>query len=200
MKGRLWKTVTVVALAALLLGALAPLALAQDEERGRREIPPELEEYQGKLQEALSGLKEPVERIRALKEELKEGRKEARSLLKEKGKEAVQSFKSDLLSLAEEYHEAFSQLREVRSDIAGIRGVRRQVARAVRAGDTDKAIQLIEDALAKIEQINSSLNQVAEQLEALRDQQAELIEKIRNFTPSGEEEQPDILEEQLFNT
>ncbi len=71
-------TMMMVALAvALLTGALAPLALAEGEEgetgRGatcRRSS----QEYQGEVQEALATLQEPMERVRALAAELKEGR------------------------------------------------------------------------------------------------------------------------------
>ena len=88
MKKKLATTMMVVLAVALLAGALAPPALAQGKgvAEGEGSLPPELQESQGEVQEALATLQEPMERIRTLAAELKEGRGAVVSALREKAR------------------------------------------------------------------------------------------------------------------
>jgi DNA repair exonuclease SbcCD ATPase subunit len=189
MKKKIGIVIMVMLSAALFLGALAPLALAEEEGAGAQgQLPPELQEYQGKVQEALASLREPLEQVRALAGELKEGRSAIRSALRDKGRGAAQAFAADLRDLVRESRDAVSEIKGIRSGVRNYRGLKRQVVQAVRDGDTDKAIELIEGALAKVDDARARLDQMVGDLEALKAKQAELLDGINAWTaPQGGE-------------
>lgn len=183
MKKKISVLVMVMLTAAFFLGALAPLAMAAGEgASGQGQLPPELQEYQGKMQEALAGLREPLERVRTLAGELKEGRSAILAALRDKGRGVAQAFAADLRDLARESRGAVSEVKKIRSGVGKYRGLKRQVVQAVRAGDTDKAIGLIEGALARVDDARSRLEQIAGDLEALKAKQAELTDRINAWT------------------
>lgn len=189
MKKKISVVTMVMLTAAFLLGVLAPLALAEGEgASGQGQLPPELQEYQGQVQEALASLREPLEQVRVLVGELKDGRDAIRSALQDKGRGAARAFASELRDLARESRGAVSEIKGIRNGVRNFRGLKRQVVRAVRDGDTDKAIGLIEGALAKVDDARSRLDQIAGDLEALKTKQAELLDRINAWTaPEGEE-------------
>ncbi len=79
-------------------------------------------------------------------------------------------------------------MRELRSGVRAFRNLKREVAAAVRAGDTDTAIELIEGALAKVDDTKARLEGLAGELEALQATQAELLDRINAWTPPEGEE------------
>ncbi len=83
---------------------------------------------------------------------------------------------------------ACSEIKGIRSGVRNYRDLKRQVVQAVRAGDTDKAIELIEGALARVDHARARLDQMVGDLEALKAKQAELLDGINAWTaPQGEE-------------
>jgi DNA repair exonuclease SbcCD ATPase subunit len=189
MKKKIGVVIMVMLSAALFLGALAPMALAEGEGAGAQgQLPPELQEYQGKVQEALASLREPLEQVRALAGELKEGRSAIRSALRDKGRGAAQAFAADLRDLVRETRSAVSEIKGIRSGVRNYRDLKRQVVQAVRDGDTGKAIELIEGALARVDDARARLDQMVGDLEALQAKQAELLNGINAWTaPQGGE-------------
>jgi hypothetical protein len=79
-------------------------------------------------------------------------------------------------------------MRELRSAVQQFRNIKREVAAAVRAGDTDTAIEVIESALARVDEARAKLEGLAGDLEALQASQAELIDRIEAWTPPEGEE------------
>jgi hypothetical protein len=187
MKKKMTVTMVLVLALALFLGALAPLAFAEGKGQGEQgetgNLPPELQEYQGKVQEALATLQEPIQRVRSLAGELKEGRGVLVSALRDQGDGAARAFAGDLRSYVQEARGVLAGLKEARSGVRGYRGLKRQVVQAVRAGDTGKAIEIIEGALAKVDEARAGLEQLASDLEALKTRQAELLDRINGWTP-----------------
>ncbi len=101
---------------------------------------------------------------------------------------AARAFASELRDLVQESRAAVSEIKGIRNGVRNFHGLKRQVVQAVRDGDTDKAIGLIEGALAKVDDARSRLDQTAGDLEALKTKQAELLDRINAWTaPEGEE-------------
>ena len=101
-------------------------------------LPPELQEYRERVQEALESLREPLQRVRELAEQLKQGRGLLVSALREKGREAVRAFSPDLQDYLRDWREVSGELRQVVSGIRNYRYLKMQVLRAVRSGDAQR--------------------------------------------------------------
>ncbi len=165
------------------LGALAPAALAQSEGAGKEGgLPPELQEYEGRIHEALALLKEPLERVRALAGDLKDSKGVVRDALSEKGEGAVEAFAGELRTYARDARDVSRHLGRARSGASGFRGLRRRVTRAVRDGDTEKAIEMIEDALSRVDEAKAGLEHLASDIEALLAEQAGLVDAINAWS------------------
>jgi len=183
------RVMLAVLVAALLAGLALPSALAAGEEGtgGGEELPPELQEYQERVQEALESLREPLERVRELAEQLKQGCRELVSAIREKGREAWQAFSSELRDLLRDTFTTTRQLRQVASGTRNYRYLKRQVLRAVRSGDTQRAEELIENALGKVDEARGRLESLASRLEELLGRQADLLESINAWSPPQQE-------------
>ena len=183
------RVMLAVLVAALLAGLALPSALAAgEEERGGREgLPPELEEYQERVQEALESLREPLERVRELAEQIKQGRQELASAIRGKGREAWQAFASELRDLLQETRTVTRQLRQVASGTRNYRSLKLRLLRAVRSGDTQRAEEIIENALGRVDEAKERLESLASRLEDLLGRQAELLERINAWSPPQQE-------------
>lgn len=188
MRKTMGRVVLAVLVAALIAGLALPSALAAGEEGdGREGLPPELQEYQERVQEALESLREPLQRVRELAEQLKQGRGQLASALREKGREAVQAFSSDLRDYLRDWREVSGQLRQVASGTRNYRYLKLRVLRAVRSGDTQKAEEIIDSALGKVDEAKEKLESLASRLEDLLGRQAELLERINAWSPPQQE-------------
>lgn len=188
MKKKLGTLMVLALAAALFTGALAPLAFAEGEGAAEEEdrwgqLPPELQEYQDEVQAAMATLQESMERVRSLAAGLKEGRGAIVSALREKGNGAARAFRGDLFAYMQEAREVMSGMRDMRSGVQGFRGLKRQLAQAVRDGDTDKAVELVEGALARVDEAKVRLDGLAGEMEALQARQDELLDGINAWTP-----------------
>jgi chromosome segregation ATPase len=188
MRKKASRVMLSVLVAALIAGLALPSALAAGEDGDCREgLPPELQEYQERVQEALESMREPLERVRELAEQFKQGRGMLVSALREKGREAIQAFSSDLRDYLRDWREVSGELRQVVSGTRNYRYLKLQVLRAVRSGDTQKAEEIIEKALGKVDEAKEKLESLASRLEDLLGRQAELLEKIDAWSPPQEE-------------
>jgi len=179
-----------VLVAALLAGLALPSALATGEEEGRdgwERLPPELAEYQERTREALESLREPLQRVRELAERLRQGRRELASAIREKGREAWQAFAPGLRDLLRDTRTATRQLRQVASGTRNYRSLKLRVLRAVRSGDIQRAEEIIENALGKVDEAKERLESLASRLEELLGRQAELLERVNAWSPPQEE-------------
>jgi chromosome segregation ATPase len=180
----------------LVLGVSSPPSLAQQQNSRNEGIPPELEEYRARIQEALGSLQEALQALGHLREQLKEGRRELLSELKKKGREARRTFSSELRELFRNYREIFSRSRSIQLKMKDLRRVRNEVAAAVRSGDIDKAKGIFEGALREAEALKGELEGLAGELKELISKQAELVQKVRDYAPSGGDNSDPL--EQIF--
>lgn len=178
-----WKALLALAVIAAYLGVLLPAALAQGEDAGKGASRlEELQEYEGRIREAMDTLKEPLERVRALAGQLKESRGAVREALSAKEEGAKEAFSGEIRAFARDARDVMRHLKEARAGLREFRGLRRRVARAVRDGDTEAAAVMVENALSRVDEAKAGLEHLISDMEALLAKQAGLVEAVNAWS------------------
>ncbi len=187
MKKSLMKAMAVVMLAALLIPPAMLPALAEGDDPAGDRLPPELQGYREELEEARASLQEKMQALRSAVGELREGRRELFSLLREKGGEAREAFASELRSLMRDWMRFASGMRKVIGGVREYRESRRELARELRSGNTEEAVEIIEGWLSRADEAKVRLDGLLRDAEEIEQRQAALIEKLETWeAPEGE--------------